>query len=116
MGIWSLVPSIVSDGDFSSRKILAIYGCSFVSIAGVMKGSRFFVLKIIWIRMDDRDWGMGVSSLSDYFAPSALTLSVVLKPGPLAQAIAFRAVGAESGFTARRKQSFREDIADKERR
>src|SRR5713101_6726805 len=53
-------------------KILAMYGCNFVSITGVMNGSRFFVPKIKWIRMADRDWGMGVSSLSNYFAPSAL--------------------------------------------
>src|SRR6266436_2537127 len=52
---WSVVPLIVNDGDFNSRKILAKYGCSSVSIAGVMNGSRFLVLKTKWIRMDDKD-------------------------------------------------------------
>src|ERR1043166_2119005 len=67
-----------SDGDFSSRKILAMYGCNSVSIAGVINGSRFFVLKTRWIRMDDRDCGMGVSSLSELFrAVSAYWIEMV---------------------------------------
>jgi hypothetical protein len=44
-----------SDGDFKARKILAMYGCNSGSIAGVMKGSRFLVLKTRWMRIEVRD-------------------------------------------------------------
>jgi hypothetical protein len=54
------VPSIANDGDFSSRRILAIYGCNSGSISGVINGSRFFVLKIKWIKIDDSDCDMRV--------------------------------------------------------
>jgi len=46
---------MASEGDFSPRKIDAMYGCNCDSIAGVINGSRFFVLKIRWIRIEDRD-------------------------------------------------------------
>src|SRR6266536_5248237 len=83
------------DGDFSSRKIVAMYGCNSFSIDAVINGSRFFVLKIIWIRMDDRDWDMEYPRLPDYFAPSALSYCEILfLPGPLAQAFTLRAFGA----------------------
>jgi hypothetical protein len=36
----------VSDGDLSDLKMVAKYGCNSFSIAALMKGSRFFVLKI----------------------------------------------------------------------
>src|SRR5258706_423493 len=38
-----------------------MYGCNSGSTAGVMNGSRFFVLKTRWMSIDDKDWGMGVS-------------------------------------------------------
>ena len=49
-----------------------MYGCNSFSISSVMKASRFLVLKIRWIRMDDKDWGMLSSRSRYYFAPSAL--------------------------------------------
>jgi hypothetical protein len=41
-------------------------------IAGVMKGSRFLVLKTRWITIEDKDWGMGVFFRGFYCALSAL--------------------------------------------
>jgi hypothetical protein len=60
-----------------------------------MNGSRFFVLKTKWIRIDDRDWGTGVPSFQIYFALSALPmLTEPATLGRLAQAFTFRAFGA----------------------
>src|SRR5437588_1972552 len=62
-----------NEGDFNSRNIVAMYGCNSLSIGDVMNGSRFFVLKTRWIRMEDSDWGMQGSPFLIDFAPSALS-------------------------------------------
>src|SRR3979409_695093 len=56
-----------------------MYECNSDSIAGLINGSRFFVLKTKWMRMENRDCGIGDSSFWLFRAFSACGLEITLR-------------------------------------
>src|SRR5437660_359796 len=76
-----------------------MYGCNSGSIAGVMNGSRFFVLKTRWIKMDDKDWAMRAFYFQAISRFQRFCFCSARKPGALPQAFTCRAFGASDCIT-----------------